>query len=164
MNLQELKNELEQPGAQELLKSDTLARLAYTGLDGKPRVIPVGFLWTGERIVVCTAVTAPKVRALACHPEVALTIDLGATPSGAKALLIRGSSELETVDGVADEYLAMAEKSMQPPQRKEFEQAVRAMYKQMVRISIEPSWARFYDFGAGRFPAFLAELARDASK
>jgi hypothetical protein len=34
------------------------------------------------------------------------------------------------------------------------------MYRQMVRISIEPRWARFYDFGAGRMPAFLVELAK----
>jgi hypothetical protein len=28
----------------------------------------------------------------------------------------------------------------------------------MVRISIEPGWARFYDFGAGRLPGFLTKL------
>jgi hypothetical protein len=35
------------------------------------------------------------------------------------------------------------------------------VYKQMVRISIEPHSARFYDFGAGRLPAFLANLVND---
>ena len=34
------------------------------------------------------------------------------------------------------------------------------MYEQMVRISIEPQWARFYDFGAGRLPTFLTNLAK----
>jgi hypothetical protein len=43
-----------------------------------------------------------------------------------------------------------------------FEHSVRAMYDQMARISIEPRWARFYDFGAGRFPSFLSKLASDA--
>ena len=44
------------------------------------RVIPIGFWWTGDRIVVCTSDTAPKVRALAARPPVALTIDgAGAT-------------------------------------------------------------------------------------
>lgn len=33
------------------------------------------------------------------------------------------------------------------------------MYDQMARISIEPVWARFLDFGAGRMPSFLTELA-----
>jgi hypothetical protein len=31
----------------------------------------------------------------------------------------------------------------------------------MVRISIDPQWARFYDFGAGRLPDFLANLVND---
>ncbi len=35
------------------------------------------------------------------------------------------------------------------------------MYEQMVRISIEPQWARFYDFSAGRLPTFLTNLAKD---
>jgi hypothetical protein len=43
----------------------------------------------------------------------------------------------------------------------EFERNVRSTYGQMVRISIEPQWARFYDFGAGRLPAFLADLVND---
>ena len=36
------------------------------------------------------------------------------------------------------------------------------MYPQMARISIEPQWARFYDFGAGRIPSFLSKLASEA--
>jgi hypothetical protein len=43
----------------------------------------------------------------------------------------------------------------------EFERNVRAAYPQMVRIAIEPLWARFYDFGVGRVPAFLTELTAD---
>src|SRR5581483_9347138 len=68
MNAQELAQELGQPGAQDLLRAGTLARLAYNGHDGFPRVIPIGFYWNGERIVVCTAPTSPKVRALASRP------------------------------------------------------------------------------------------------
>ena len=44
MNRQELDRELGQAGAVELLQSANLARLAYNGPDGLPRVIPVGFL------------------------------------------------------------------------------------------------------------------------
>jgi hypothetical protein len=29
----------------------------------------------------------------------------------------------------------------------------------MARITIEPRWARYYDFGAGRVPGFLRKLA-----
>ncbi|HEY5385465.1 MAG TPA: hypothetical protein VIJ56_09530 [Acidimicrobiales bacterium] len=58
MRPQTLAEELGQPGAQELLRSAPLARLAYNGPDGYPRVVPCGFFWTGEAIVVCTATTA----------------------------------------------------------------------------------------------------------
>lgn len=159
MNKQQLAEELGHPGAQELL-AGSMARLAYNGHDGFPRVIPVGFHWTGERIVVSTAPTSPKARALASRPEVALTIDGGSTPEEAKALLVRGLATLDTVTGVTEEYLESARNSMEGPELEEFERNVRATYQEMVRISIEPLWARFYDFGAGRLPDFLAELAK----
>ena len=41
----------------------------------------------------------------------------------------------------------------------EFEKSCREMYDQMARIAIVPSWVRFYDFGAGRVPKFLKQLA-----
>jgi nitroimidazol reductase NimA-like FMN-containing flavoprotein (pyridoxamine 5'-phosphate oxidase superfamily) len=160
MNKQELARELGHPDVRKLL-SGSLARLAYNGHDGYPRVIPVGFYWTGERIVVSTAPTSPKARALSSRTQVALTIDTGSTPEEAKALLVRGVATLETVDGVTEEYLASARRSMEGLELAEFERNVRSTYKQMVRISIEPQWARFYDFGAGRLPAFLANLIND---
>ena len=33
------------------------------------------------------------------------------------------------------------------------------MYGQMARIAITPDWVRYYDFGAGRMPRFLQDLA-----
>jgi len=158
MDADELAREITHPGAQELLCSTAMARLAYNGLDGLPRVIPVGFYWNGERIVVCTVPTSPKARALSSRPNVALTIDAGDTPEQAKSVQVRGVASMNTVDGVADEYLAAASKTMKGAQLAEFERQVRLTYKQQVRISIEPQWARFYDFGAGRVPKFLAEL------
>jgi hypothetical protein len=47
---------------------------------------------------------------------------------------------------------------MDPGQVAGFETEVNKMYDQMARISIVPTWARFYDFGAGRLPGFLQEL------
>jgi nitroimidazol reductase NimA-like FMN-containing flavoprotein (pyridoxamine 5'-phosphate oxidase superfamily) len=153
--------ELRHPDAQVLLSSAPLVRLAYNGPDGLPRVIPIGFYRIGERIVICTAPTSPKVRAFSSRPNVALTIDSGTTPENAKALLVRGRAAMETVDGVPEEYIAAAAKSLLASKVMEFERQVRSLYKQMVRIAIEPQWARFYDFGAGRIPAFLANLAKD---
>jgi len=167
MDAQEVAEELGHPGALDLLTKASLARLAYNGPDGLPRVIPIGFFWTGDHVVICTATTAPKVRALSDRPDVALSIDLGDTPTGAKALLIRGRTAVEIVDGVPDEYLGQASKGMAEKLGEEgmaeFERQVRKMYEQMARIRIEPRWARFYDFGAGRLPTFLSDLAAKAA-
>jgi Pyridoxamine 5'-phosphate oxidase len=151
--------ELADTGAQALLRDATLLRLAYTGIDGLPRVVPVGFWWTGTQLVICTAVTAPKVAALRPRPEVAVTIDIGDTPASAKALLIRGEATLETVDGIRPEYLSAVAKGLDADQVAGFEVQASKMYDQMVRIAITPTWARFYDFGVGRMPRFLQELA-----
>ena len=161
MNKQELDRELGEPGARELL-AGSMARLGYNGYDGFPRVIPVGFHWTGQNIVISTAPTAPKARALAARPQVAVTIDAGESPEAARALLIRGLAVLDTVDGVSAEYLASARNSMSGAELEEFERNIEATYRQMVRIVIEPVWARFFDFGAGRLPGFLADLVDDA--
>jgi hypothetical protein len=159
---QEITAELEHPGARDLLVSATLLRLAYDGSDGFPRVIPIGFHWNGSRIVVCTAATAPKVKALSSRPHVAVTIDVGDTPTAAKALLVRGLAGVEILDGVPDEYLAASAKVLSADQLTEFERQVRSLYDRMARISIEPVWARFFDFGAGRLPSFLTKLAGGA--
>lgn len=43
---------LDNPVAQRLLHSTELARLAYMGQDGLPRLIPTLFHWTGTEIVL----------------------------------------------------------------------------------------------------------------
>jgi Pyridoxamine 5'-phosphate oxidase len=168
VDAKQISEELAQPVAQELLTQTPLTRLAYNGPDGFPRVIPIGFFWDGDRVVVCTATTAPKVAALTARPEVALTIDMGDSPGGAKALLIRGVVTIDIVDGVPDEYLAQTQKglgeSLGPEGLAEFERNVHSMYAQMARIRIEPQWARLFDFGGGRLPSFLQELADNAGR
>lgn len=158
MEPQEVRDELSVAGAQELLGSTAAAHLAYVAKDGTPRVVPVGFFWTGDEFVISTATTAPKVAALSARPEVALTIDSGNTPDQARALSIRGRASIQIVDGVVPEYLEAARQTMDAEAAAEFEENVRKTYGQMVRIGIEPEWARFYDFGAGRMPRFLQEL------
>ena len=75
---------------------------------------------------------------------------------------MRGIAAVEIVDGVPGEYLAGARKTLDAEQVETFERQVRSMYPQMARISIEPRWARFYDFGAGRIPSFVSTLASEA--
>jgi Pyridoxamine 5'-phosphate oxidase len=152
-NAARLKAELD--AGEEILRTATLARLAYNGLDSTPRVIPIGFLWTGQAVVLATHPTAPKFAALRARPRVALTID---TPSPARSLLLRGEAEIEVVDGPVPEYLQAAAKSMEGEELAAFEEACRETYDRMARISIVPDWARYFDFGAGRVPGFLREL------
>jgi hypothetical protein len=159
MERHDIDDELGTPGAQELLASTSLAHLAYVAKDGTPRVVPAGFFWTGDEFVISTATTAPKVAALAAHADVALSIDAGDTPEQARALSIRGRAGIEIVDGIVPEYLAAARKVMDADAAAEFERNVRRMYGQMARIAITPYWVRYYEFGSGRMPRFLQELA-----
>jgi Pyridoxamine 5'-phosphate oxidase len=153
MDPDDLKAELD--AAEEILRTATLARLAYDGIDGTPRVIPIGFLWTGDAVVVATHPTAPKFAALRARPRVALTID---TPSPVRSVLLRGDAEIDIVDGVVPEYFEAARKSMEGEQLAAFEASCRETYDRMARISIAPDWARYFDFGTGRLPDYLHAL------
>src|SRR5256884_6329 len=95
---------LHEPIAKELLQSTIPARFAYVWSDGTPRVIPIWFHWTGKQIVLGTPLTAPKMKALSKNPKVALTIDTNTWPH--KVLQIRGTAQIETVEGVVPEYAA----------------------------------------------------------
>jgi hypothetical protein len=159
MERYDIDAELSVSGAHDLLDSTSAAHLAYVGTDGTPRVIPVGFFWTGEQFVISTATTAPKVAALSARPDVALAIDAGDTPGGARSLSVRGRATVEIVAGVVPEYLAAARRTMDADAAAKFEQNVRRMYDGMAPIAITPTWVRFYDFGVGRMPRFLQELA-----
>ena len=43
---------LNDPVAKALLESANPARLAYTWMDGSPRVVPIWFHWTGDQLVL----------------------------------------------------------------------------------------------------------------
>ena len=159
MERDEIDAELNTPGAQELLAATSAAHLAYVGADATPRVIPVGFWWTGEQFVISTATTSPKVAALSARPDVALAIDTSDSPGGARALSVRGRAEVEIVEGVVEEYLMAAQRSMDAEAAAAFEESCRKMYARMARIAITPTWVRYYDFEAGRMPRFLKDLA-----
>src|SRR5829696_2639181 len=83
--------------AQRLLRSTEPARLAYSWTDGSPRVIPIGFHWTGSELFFGTQPDAPKTTALRDGAQVAVSIDTGQMPY--EVLLLRGPIRMDTVEG-----------------------------------------------------------------
>ena len=150
MNRDELDRELGQAGARELLQSAQLARLAYNGRDGLPRVVPIGFHWNGSVFVLGTPPDAPKVKVLADGTPVALTIDGDEMPY--PVLMVRGTARTDVVDGIAPEYAAMCRRTLGEEGGQAWLDQLAPMCPQMVRISITPTWVGLIDFQT-RFPS-----------
>lgn len=144
---------LQHPAARELLQSKIPARLAYLWTDGTPRVVPIWFHWNGGEFVLATPPKAPKLKALARNPRVALTIDDNSFPH--KVLSIRGTARLDSVEGVIPEYAAAAERYFGREQAQAWLTQLRGMVPNMVRITITPEWVGLLDFQT-RFPSALS--------
>ena len=143
---------LQNSAAQQLLSSKIPARLAYIGTDGAPRVVPIWFHWTGSEIVMGTPPKAPKLKALAKNPKVALTIDDNSFPH--KVLLVRGKARLQPMDGIVPEYALAAERYFGAEQGKAWVAQLAQMAPSMVRVSVTPEWVGLLDFQT-RFPSAL---------
>jgi len=158
---EEIAEVLAKPYAQQLLNGPEPARLAYDGLDGGPRVVPIGFWTENERVLMATVPRSPKVAALRTNPMVALTIDQSAFPP--KVLLIRGTAEVELVEGVPDGYLTAGRKVMTEDQYADWVAGVQALYEEMVVITITPTWAKLLDFET-TLPKSVEELIKEKSE
>lgn len=141
---------LEDPVAQALVASANPARLAYTWLDGSPRVVPIWFHWTGQQFVLGSPPASPKIKALAADPRVALTVDDNAWPH--QVLLVRGQATVEVLDDVAPEYELAASRYFGPEQGPAWVGTLRG--RAMARIAITPGWVGILDFQT-RFPSAL---------
>ena len=160
MTNDEIAEILAKPYAQQLLNGPEPARLGYIGLDGDPRVIPIGFWTEGEQVLMATLPKSAKVAALRKNPKVALTIDQGAFPP--KVLLIRGTAGLDLVEGVPDGYLNAGHKVMTDDQYPQWVAGVQALYDEMVVITITPTWAKLLDFET-TIPQAVEDLIREKS-
>lgn len=140
---------LEHPVAQELLQSTHLARLAYVGNDGEPRVVPVWFHWDGRELVVGGPPKAPKVKALSPSAKVAVTIDSETQPY--HSVMIRGTATTELVEGVPSEYRAAATRYSGADEGAGWVAMVEKMFPRMARIAVRPEWVGVIDFET-RFP------------
>ena len=122
-------------------------------LDGpNARVVPIWFHWNGREFVLGTPPKAPKLKALAKKPKMALTIDDNAFPH--KVLLVRGSARLQPVDGIVHEYAPTAESYFGEQQGKAWVAQLASIVEGMVRITITPEWVGLLDFQT-RFPSAL---------
>jgi hypothetical protein len=157
MNAEQVAAELGKPISAELLGSGIPARLAYVGLDGGPRVVPIAFLWSGSQILSFTVPKSAKVSALRANPKVAITIDTESFPP--RVLLVRGTATVDLVDGVPDGYVEASRKLVPPDQMAAWEAGVRSLYDEMVRVTIEPEWAKLLDFET-TIPKAVEDLVR----
>lgn len=160
MTKEEIAEILAKPYAQQLLNGPEPARMAYTGLDGDPRAIPIGFWCEGEQILMATVPKSAKVAALRKNPRVALTIDTGAFPP--KVLLIRGTAQVELVQGVPDGYLEAGHKVMTDDHYPGWEAGVKGLYDEMVVITITPTWTKLLDFET-TIPKAVEDLIQEKS-
>lgn len=151
---------LQDPVAQQLLRSPLPARLAYVWSDGTPRVVPIAYHWNGSEIVIGGPPHAPKFKVLHAGSKVALTIDTEAAPF--KVLMIRGVvRRVDEYPGVTPEYAASTIKMMGEEAGKAWLGNVEAITKSMGRIYITPEWVAVQDFET-RFPNALEELMEQA--
>ena len=160
MTEEEVAEVLAKPYAQQLLNGPEPARMAYEGLDGDPRVIPIGFWTEGARVVMATVPRSAKVAALRTNPKVALTIDQGAFPP--KALLIRGTAAVKLVEGIPDGYLTAGRKVMSDDQYPGWVAGVQGLYDEMAVITITPTWAKLLDFET-TIPQAVEDLIKEKS-
>ena len=59
----------------ERLRSDTLIWLATVRPDGRPHLVPVGFVWDGETITIYSEPNKQKLRNLQQNPNVTLALE-----------------------------------------------------------------------------------------
>ncbi len=135
---------LQDPVAQHLLQSKSLAHLAYNWHDGTPRVVPIGFYWNGREIVMATATDAPKTKVLKNGAKVAVSIEHDS--SSPKILQIRGTVHTDTVEGLAPEYVANARRTMSEEDAQAFLAESARLYPRMTRIFVHPDWVGLLDF------------------
>jgi PPOX class probable F420-dependent enzyme len=140
---------VEDPVVAQLLEGPNLARLAYTGLDSRPRVVPIWFTLLDGDIVMVTGPKAAKVRAIEANNAVALTIDDARPPY--KVLLVEGDASLEPNEGIAPEYEGITRRYLGPMADPYLAQ-LRIM--RQVRIRVRPLRWRIFDF-VQRYPKSL---------
>ena len=142
---------LDDPVVAGLIEGTNLARLAYIGLDGRPRVVPIWFLHQDGDFIMVTGPRAEKVRALQANPAVALTIDSSTPPY--HVLLVDGDATVEPTEGMAEQYPALAQRYLGAA-ADGYLAGMRGRVKEQRRIRVAPRSWRVLDV-VKRFPKSL---------
>ncbi len=143
---------LDDPVVSGLLREPNLARLAYTGLDGRPRVVPIWFTYDDGQFIMVTGPKAEKAPAIQANPAVALTIDSSTPPY--HVLLVNGDAVVEPTEGMAAEYPAIVQRFLGQG-AEGYLARMRGRVKQQRRIRVTPRSYHILDF-VKRFPKSLS--------
>lgn len=154
------------PVARTLLAAPIPMRLAYVGLDGHPRSVPVAYMWDGTAFVFASPPTSYKVKAIAAHPQVAFTVDTASDETRAQVaaelgppvgdytpliMLGRGTASVEVRDGLPQEHIDASRRMVPDEEMAEWERAKREATDSMAVISVVPTHLTLCDF-ITRFP------------
>ena len=139
------------PVIEKLLQGTYLARLAYIGLDGRPRVVPIWYAYLDGEFIMVTGPKADKVPALEANGAVALTIDSDKPPYS--VLLVNGDATVETTEGMAAEYPDIVQRYLAGA-AEAYLAGMRDRIREQRRIRVVPRSWRVLDF-VKRFPKSL---------
>jgi nitroimidazol reductase NimA-like FMN-containing flavoprotein (pyridoxamine 5'-phosphate oxidase superfamily) len=68
------------PEQVERLEKSEIIRMASVRPDGSPHLVPLWFVWTGDRAYICTPRRAVKSRNITLNRRVALALEDGSKP------------------------------------------------------------------------------------
>ncbi len=142
---------LDDPVVAGLMNGPTLARLAYVGRNGRPRVVPIWFIHRDGELLMVTGPKADKVAAIEANGAVALTIDSDRPPY--HVLLVDGDATVEPVEGMAPEYPEIVRRYLGDG-AEGYLAGMRDRVKQQRRIRVRVRRYRVIDF-VRRFPKSL---------
>lgn len=129
------------PTALSLLNSRIPARLAFLGLDGAPRVLPIWSHWDGAELVVGTLAGSAKLAAITDGSVVAVTIDSERYPY--QGLQLRGPVSVTSWPGLVPEYVLAVRRYLGEVESEPF--LARLEGKAMVRIALQVRQAHLLD-------------------
>ncbi len=139
------------PVVDKLLEGAYLARLAYIGLDARPRVVPIWYAYINGEFIMVTGPKADKVKALEANGAVAITIDSDQPPYS--VLLVDGDATVEKTEGMAVEYPDIVTRYLAGA-AEQYLAGMRGRVREQRRIRIVPRSWRVLDF-VKRYPKSL---------